>query len=435
MTNNKTTNPITLTPSDGYTRYVLALIFFVTVFNTCDRTILSVMVDEISSDLGLDDRQMGFLMGPAFALTYFLAGIPLARLADKWSRTKVVSISLFTWSLMTALGGKAQTFLQFAITRIGVGFGEAGASPANQALISEYVVPEKRARAMAMLTVGSIAGLALGTIYGGWASTNYGWRFALISVGVPGVLLALVFLLTIRDYRAQGVPKLDGNLWQQLKALYAIRPFVYLTLSACLVSIPAMGRALWELTFLRRVYEFSATEAGLWYFVTGAFPTAVGALGFGILLDRLGRKDRRWFVWLPGLASLALIPLTLTFYLYPTQPVIFGIMPEAFIWSIAASLLAAAWTPATMTLTTQLVPPHSRSVAAAVWSMLASLIGTGLGPLLVGDLSARLEPEHGAESIRYALIVLSFTPTLAALMFWQTGRAMQRSGALDIQPS
>lgn len=434
MKNKNTENLNTLPPSPAYTRYVLALIFLVTVFNTCDRTILSVMVDEISTDLGLDDRQMGFLMGPAFALTYFLAGIPLARLADKWSRTKVVSISLFTWSLMTALGGRAQTFIQFAITRIGVGFGEAGASPANQALISEYVAPERRARAMAMLTVGSIAGLALGTIYGGWASTNYGWRFALISVGIPGVLLAIVFLLTVRDYRAQGIPKLQSNLWQQLRALIAIRPFVYLTISACLVSIPAMGRALWELTFLRRVYEFSATEAGLWYFVTGAFPTAVGALLFGVLLDRLAKKDSRWLVWLPGLASLALIPLTLTFYLYPKQPLIFGVMPEAFIWSIAASLLAAAWTPATMTLATRLVPPDSRSVAAAVWSMLASLIGTGLGPLFVGDLSARLEPEHGAESIRYALIALSFTPALAALMFWQTGRAMKQHGTHGIQP-
>lgn len=412
-------------PSPAYTRYVLTLIFLVTVFNTCDRTILSVMVDEISKDLALDDRQMGFLMGLAFAATYFLAGIPLARLADKWSRPKVVSLSLFTWSLMTAFGGMAQSFIQFAITRVGVGFGEAGASPANQALISEYVAPERRARAMAMLTVGSIAGLALGTIYGGWANTNYGWRFALISVGIPGVLLAIVFLFSVRDYRPIGGNKVGGNLWLQLKELYAIKPFVYLTIAACLVSIPAMGRALWELTFLRRVYEMQASEAGVWYFITGAFPTAVGALSFGYVLDRLAAKDKRWYVWLPGLASLALVPLTLTFYLYPTEPRIFGVMPVAFIWSIAASLLAAAWTPATMTLAVQLVPANSRSVAAAVWSMLASLIGTGLGPLFVGDLSARLEPEYGAESIRYALIALSFAPILAAIMFAQTGRAMK----------
>lgn len=411
-------------PSAAYTRYVVVLIFFVMIFNTCDRTILSVMVDEISTDLSLDDRQMGFLMGLAFAITYFLAGIPLARLADRWSRPKVVSIAVFTWSLMTVLGGMAQNFVQMALTRVGVGLGEAGASPPNQAMIAEYVAPDKRARAMALLTVGSIAGLAVGTVYGGWASSIWGWRLTLVSVGVPGVLLAGLFVLTVRDYRVSNVRRSGDSLWLQLRELAEIRAFVLLTVSACLVSIPAMGRALWEPTFLRRVYEMSPSEAGVWYFITGALPTALGALFFGYILDRLAQRDQRWYVWLPTIASLALVPLSIIFYMHPTEPLLFGIMPQAFIWSIAASLLAAAWTPAVMTLSVLLVPGNSRAVAAATWSMLASLIGTGLGPLLVGDMNARLEFQYGDEAVRYSLVLLSLAPIAAAAMFFLTGRAM-----------
>ncbi|WP_187276334.1 spinster family MFS transporter [Parahaliea maris] len=404
------------------------------VFNTCDRTILSVMVDEISRDLALDDRQMGFLMGLAFAVTYFLAGIPLARLADRWSRPKVVSLALFTWSVMTALGGMAQNFIQMALTRVGVGFGEAGASPPNQAMIAEYVPPERRARAMALLTVGSIAGLALGTVYGGWASSNWGWRIALISVGLPGIFLAGLFVFTVRDYRQSDDRRVGDNLWLQMRELAAIKPFVYLTISACLVSIPAMGRALWEPTFLRRVYEMDASQAGVWYFITGALPTAIGALFFAYYIDKLAQRDKRWYAWLPGIVSVVLVPLTITFYLYPTDLSFFGIMPQAFIWSIAASLLGAAWTPATMTLAVQLVPGNSRSVAAATWSMLASLIGTGLGPLVVGDLNARLEPAYGTEAVRYSLVALSAAPLAAAAMYFLTARAMGDGKVVGKQP-
>ena len=415
-------------PSRAYVRYILVLIFLVTVFNTCDRTILSVMVDDIKIDLSLDDRQMGFVMGLAFALTYFLAGIPLARLADSWSRPKVVSMALFGWSLMTALGGLAQNYSQLVLTRLGVGLGEAGASPPNQAMIAEYVPAKHRTAAMSLLTVGAISGLAVGTVYGGWASTQWGWRIALISVGLPGTLLALLFVLTVRDYRRGGVTTSPGNLWRQLRELSRIRPFVYLILAACLISIPSMGRALWEPTFLRRIYEMSPAQAGGWYFITSALPTAVGALFFGYLVDRLARRDARWYVWLPGISSVLLAPLALGFYLYPTQPMLFGIMPQAFLLSIAASLVGAAWSPAAMSLAVQLVPGHSRSVAAATWSMIASLIGTGFGPLIVGDLNTRLTPLYGDQAVRYSLMVLSVAPVFAAVAYGLAGRAMSQDG-------
>lgn len=408
-------------PSKAYTRYVLLMIFLVAVFNTCDRTIMSVMVDDIKGDLSLSDREMGVIMGFAFALVHFLAGIPLARLADRWSRPNIISAALLTWSIMTALGGMAQNFVQLAVTRMGVGIGEAGGSPPSHALIAEYVSEDKRARAMSALTIGAIVGLGVGVIYGGWASQNYGWRFALISVGLPGSLLAILFWLTIKDRRS---PTADADSQQSLKQsllkLFGNRAFLLLTLAACMVNITSMGRGLWEPTFLRRVYEMSAAEAGAWYFFVSSIPTVIGAFTGGYLIDRMSRRDYRWYGWLPALTSLMLVPLSVIFYLYPPQNMLFGLMPTAFIYSILISFFASFWAPATMSLAQHLSPANSRALTAAAWSMVANFIGLGLGPFIVGDLNSRLEPVYGEQAVKYSLLIMSLTPLFAAWLYYKT---------------
>ena len=408
-------------PSKAYTRYVLFMIFLVAVFNTCDRTIMSIMVDDIKGDLNLTDRQMGFVMGLAFALVHFLAGIPLARLADRWSRPRIISIALFSWSIMTALGGMAQNFGQLAVTRMGVGIGEAGGSPPSHALIAEYVSEKKRARAMSILTVGAIVGLGFGVIYGGWASQSYGWRFALISVGLPGSLIAVLFWLTIKDRReTPSQIESQESLFKTLHTLFSNRAFLLLTLAACMVNVTSMGRGLWEPTFLRRVYEMSAIEAGGWYFFISSIPTVFGALTGGYLIDRLSQRDYRWYGWLPALSSLLLVPLSIVFYLYPPKNILFGFMPTAFVFSILISFFASFWAPATMSLAQDLAPKNNRAMAAAAWSMTANFIGLGLGPLIVGDLNSRLEPFYGEQSVKYSLLIMSLTPIVAALLYYKT---------------
>jgi MFS family permease len=420
-------------PSKAYTRYVLFMIFMVAVFNTCDRTIMSVMVDDIKDDLLLSDRQMGFIMGLAFAIVHFLAGIPLARLADRWSRPRIISAALLTWSAMTALGGMAQNFMQLAITRMGVGIGEAGGSPPSHALIAEYVSEDKRARAMSALTIGAIVGLGIGVIYGGWASQHHGWRFALISVGLPGSLLAILFWFTVKDRRAQTIDiQNQPSLKQSLLKLFSNRAFLLMTLAACMVNITSMGRGLWEPTFLRRVYEMSAAEAGAWYFFISSIPTVIGAFTGGYLIDYLSRRDYRWYGWLPALASLILVPLSVTFYLYPTKNMLFGLMPTAFIFSILISFFASFWAPATMSLAQQLSPANSRALAAAAWSMTANFIGLGLGPLIVGDLNSRLEPVYGEQAVKYSLLIMSLTPIFAAWFYYKTAGHLSKKQIVPI---
>lgn len=410
--------------SPRYTNYVVFLIFLVAVFNVCDRTIISVLVDDIKADIGLDDRQMGLVMGFAFSVTYLAAGIPLARLADRLSRRTVISGALVVWSLMTALTGLAQSYFQLVVARMGVGLGEAGGSPPSHSLITDYVAPERRARAMSWLSIGALVGLGGGVLYGGWASQVIGWRWALVSVGLPGVILGLLFYLTVRDppRRASELVGEDHytgkNLLAVLLQLLRTPAFVYLTLGASLISMVAVGRSLWEPTFLRRVYGMSAADAGVWYFMISALPAAVGTYLGATLIDHMARRDRRWYAWIPALASLLLAPLGITFYLYPESHVVAG-MPVAFVFSIASSVVGACWAPATMAVAQNIVPPSARAVCAASWSMIASFVGSGLGPYLVGDFNVRFAAEHGDGAIRYSLALVSLMPILAALAYWR----------------
>ena len=290
--------PVTHWPvaSPAYTGYVLFMSFMVTVFNSLDRTIVSVLVDDIRADLGLDDRQIGFILGFAFVLVHFIATVPFARLADRWSRPRVMAIGLFSWSVMTALCGMAQNFLQLAVARMGVGIGEAAGGPPGQAMIAEYVAPEKRGKAMSLVTVGGLTGLALGVVYGGWAAQAMGWRFALVSAGLAGVVFALLFWLTVADRRshASGSHQ-DQQLLSTLKQLSSDRVYVLLVLGACAVCTGSYGRVLWEPTFLRRVFDMSAAEAGAWYFFISPAPSALGAVLSGMIIDRLSHRDPRWY--------------------------------------------------------------------------------------------------------------------------------------------
>src|SRR5262245_34258086 len=185
--------------STGYVRYALGLIFAVALINVCDRTIMSVLVVDIRKDLGLSDRDMGWLLGPAFATVHLLAGLPLARLADRASRRAIISLGLLAWSAMTALCGMAQGFGQLLAARMGVGIGEAAGSPPSHSLISDYLPPDRRARGLAILPVGATLGIGLGMVVGGWINQVWGWRAAFLSVGLPGIALALLVWLTLRE--------------------------------------------------------------------------------------------------------------------------------------------------------------------------------------------------------------------------------------------
>ncbi len=418
-------------PGERSVRYVLFLLFLVAAFNVCDRTIVSVLAEDIRRDLALDDRQMGVVMGLSFSATYLFAGIPVAYLADRYSRIWTVSIALLVWSGMTAVTGMAQNFWQIVAARMGVGIGEAGGSPASHSLVIDYVPPERRARAMSIISVGSLVGLGGGILYGGWASELIGWRWTLVSVGVPGMLTALLFLTTVVDppRRAADTPGPDAFTGKPLRGvlleLLRMPAFVALTLGATFANVVSMGRNLWEPTFLRRVYDMGAAEAGFVYLFITAVPGILGTFACGALTDRLARRDRRWYGWFPAATCFLLVPLSLGFYFSSPEMLVLGI-PIGFVFSFAASMLAPGWSPAVMATAQGLVPPSARAVTAATWSMISNFVGLGVGPYLVGDLNVRLEGTYGDEAVRYSLAIVGVMPWLAAVSFLVLARRLGR---------
>src|SRR5262245_55990639 len=182
-----------------YPYYVLGVLFVVYIFNFIDRQILAILLQPIKEDLKISDTALGFLTGFAFAVFYTFAGLPLARLADRWVRRSLIAISIALWSVMTATSGLARGFSDLALARIGVGIGEAGATPPAHSLLSDYFPPEKRATALALYASGVPVGVGLGFWLGGWINDTYGWRMAFFVIGLPGVVMALIVRLTVRE--------------------------------------------------------------------------------------------------------------------------------------------------------------------------------------------------------------------------------------------
>ena len=190
-------------PSQAQARWTLGVLFVVYAVNFVDRNILAVLLQPIKEELGVSDTAMGFLTGFAFAVFYTFAGIPIARIADRGSRRTVMAVGIAFWSVMTAASGLARSFTQLAIARIGVGIGEASATPAAHSLISDYFPPERRTRAIAIYNMGASAGVLFGLLLGGWLQQAFGWRVAFAVVGLPGLAIALLVRLTVAEVKEE----------------------------------------------------------------------------------------------------------------------------------------------------------------------------------------------------------------------------------------
>lgn len=427
--------------SPVYVRYVLVLLFLVAIFNVCDRTIVGLLVEEIKRDVGLDDREVGLLMGAAYTVVHFGSAVPFGRIADRHSRKTVISLGLLVWSAMTVSAGLAQTSWQLILSRMGVGLGEAAGAAPSQSLIADYVPPGRRANSLAVVTVGGTVGLGLGMLLGGWANELWGWRSAFLIAGVPGIALAILFYLTVdeppRGHAEQRVdPGHVVSLAGVLATLGRLPAYCYLVIGGSFAGIATYGRSMWEPTFLRRVYGMEPGDVGTVYFLIYAVPMALGSLGGGWLGDRLARRDVRWHMWISALANGLALPFGLGFMLLP-ESLRAGPIPVAFVSGAVSSFLMGIWVPQSMAMSVALSPLRMRTVAAAVWSALYSLVGLGLGPYLVGELSLRFEPGVGSAGIRYAIACVITSLAVAAFFQWLTGRRLlvdlERTRAMEAE--
>lgn len=415
--------------SAWYLRYVLVLAFLVMVVSMMDRYVVSILVEQIKADLQLTDTQLGWLVGPAFVVVHVLFQLPLARLADYTNRRNMIALAMTLWSLCTMAAGLAKNFPVLLMTRMGVGITEAGCSPPMASLLSDYFDAERRGRAMSIFTLGGVAGIGVGMLLGGIVGQQYGWRTAMIIAGVPGVLLALLFFLTVREPPRGGTgaggPESRPPMKEVLRTLFSKPSFIWLIVGASFLNVVALGRGVWEPAFLMRVYEMEQATAGITYFLIGPIPAMAGAVAGGLLADYLRRRDLRWSMWLPAAAMLVTFPLSAAFLLWPVSHTLLG-LPVGFLFSVLGSVAAGMASPATIATGQNLSPPAMRAMTHALWTIASNLVGMGLGPLLVGVLSDRMTPDYGDEAIRYALVIVSAMAVLAALAFYRGARTVSQ---------
>ncbi|MEO1038205.1 MAG: MFS transporter [Pseudomonadota bacterium] len=447
--------------SGGYRAWVLAMLFVVYAFNFLDRQIISILAIPIQAELGLSDRQLGLLGGIAFAALYSTLGVPIAWLADRTNRTWIITIALTVWSGFTALCGLAQNFMQLFLARVGVGVGEAGGVAPSYSLIADYFPPEKRARALAIYSLGIPIGSAFGVvagaqIAGGAMGEDLDWRAAFIIVGVAGVLIAPLFKLTVREPKRGGLdpvkpkkPAADAgpvpaegaaaeavaaggepakapdqadekaSFWAVLSLLSKKPSFWFLVLGASCSSMMGYGVFFWLPSFFARSFDLGIIDTGWLFGSVLFFGGTLGILFGGILGDRLGAAKKSAYAIIPAIAFFLTFPMYVAGVLSPT-PVI------AVILFLIPTGLGLAWLGPTLSAFQHLAPPNMRAMASAIFLLVNNLLGIGVGVYVLGEMSTLLTPTFGDEALRYSIMIGASLYVVAGIFFLIASRTIER---------
>ncbi len=400
-------------PSRSYANFALAMLFVIYVVNFIDRSILGILLESIKKEFQPSDTALGVLSGLAFAVVYSTLGLPIARWADRGSRKTIISLSLFAWSGMTALCGMATTFGQLVAARIGVGIGEAGCSPPAHSMISDLFPPERRGRAFGIYALGIPVGASIGVLIGGWVKELYDWRTAFMVVGLPGVVLALLVQLLLREPvrgASEGIVERQAapSVGEVARHMWRLKAFRHLALAGALHALVGYGVGAFQAAFFERTHGLSTGEVASWLagigLLAGSFGTYIGGWG----ADRLAPRDVRWYVWMPGLALLIALPFSAGVYFLPGKY-------QVFACAVPPTILGAMYLGPTFAMTQALAPLRMRAVASAVLLFVMNLIGMGIGPVLVGLASdAFTTAGFGGDALRWALF------SVAAVNLWAT---------------
>jgi len=416
--------------SPRYRAYVLGVLLLGYIVNVMDRSVLSVLLQSIKHEFDASDAQLGLLGGIAFALFYATLGIPIATWADRSSRRNVLALAIALWSAMTALCGTAVNFSTLLLARIGTAVGEAGGSPPSHSLISDYFPLGKRATALSIYALGVPIGGMMGNFFGGWGNELFGWRDTFILIGLPGILVALLVRFTVAEPPrglSDNVSRIAATgsappLLEVLRFLWSRKSFRHLTLAAALHSFVWYGGSLWNAAFFIRSQGMTSGQAGSWLAGLMAFG-AIGTLLGGYFADRLSARtnDRRWYMWVPGCATLIMVPFQFVSYLAPELSLA---IPSFCVMYV----LAAMFFGPSFAMTQALATVRMRAIAASILLFVQTLIGLGLGPWFVGLISDYLTPVHGeADSLAYGLVGVGLVNIWAALHYFWAARSLREN--------
>jgi predicted MFS family arabinose efflux permease len=410
-----------------YAWYVVGLLTVVSIFSYMDRMALAALAPAIKQELNLSDAQLGLLTGFAFSLFYAVCGIPIARWADRGVRRDIIGLALTTWSVMTALSGAAQSFWHLFAARVGIGAGEAGCLPPAQSIICDYVPPQRRASVFSIHNVGNYAGMMLGLVLAGWLGEVIGWRWTFLALGLPGIALAVIVRMTLRepvrgsfDF-VQGQKPLQPSFGATLATLRRCKTYRLLLSFYVLNGFVQYGLIQWWPSFYSRVFELSMSSIGLYLGLAIGGGAGIGSLLGGLIAHKVTLRDVRLPLLVGAIATLLAVPTALgSLAVSSAAGSIALVSLTALLWSVSNGPVIAT--------AASVIAPSMRATSSSVIIFATSMLGFGLGPFCVGVLSDLLLPRFGSEALRYAFIVpISLLPAMAWVLY-----AASRSCADDL---
>jgi len=389
------------------------MLTLVYTFNFVDRQVIVILQEQIRADLGLMDWQLGLLSGFVFAVFYSVLGLPIAHWSERVGRKRVVAFALAFWSAMTALSGAAQNFIHLLLLRIGVGIGEAGGSPPSHSIISDIFPRRRRALALSIFSMGVYIGYLFAYGFGGWVAESLGWRMTFIVVGLPGVLVAVIVALTIKEPPRGLADRVESGIdlaqtktadesrpsfRETWKLLWSRKSFRHIALAASLQSLAGYGAGNFIPSFIIRAHDMTIGDVGWRLALIMGIGGVIGVVSSGWIADRMAHRGERWYVLTPAIALMMTVPLTVLTFMADSSG-------EMFFFYAPYFVLGAMWLGPSLAVTHSMVGLRQRAVASAALFFILNLIGLGLGPLVVGSLSDLLRPTLGdADGLRYAII-------------------------------
>lgn len=401
----------------GYRYAVLTMLLLVYVISYADRQIIGILSVPIKAELELTDSQLGLMGGFAFAIFYTGLGIPIARLADRFNRAWIIGTALAIWSVFTGLCGLAASFLTLFLFRVGVGIGEAGGVAPSYALLSDYFPVRERGRVLGIYSLGVPVGSAAGLFMGGYIGAHYGWRAAFLFLCILGLLLVPIFLLIVREtprgaYDAAPTPVAQPSFRETLAHLGSQPIFWIASVATGFGSMMSYGLGFWLPSYLSRSVHLDLAQTSQLLALTTLIGGSISMVGSGWLADRLNSRSLRSYALIPCWASaITLILLMATLQLTN--------VPVAMALLLATQIFSQAYAPPSIALVQSLAPAPMRATASAIFLLILNVMGAGIGPFLFGAVSDYFVATHGADSLRLAIMLCSFSCySIAALLFY-----------------
>lgn len=403
--------------------YLLIVLTALSAFNFLDQQLMSILLEPVRHEFGLTDVQLGLLSGIAFAALYTVLSVPAGIWAVRHGRRNLIALAALLWGAMTMACGLAQSFTQLLIARLGVGIGEAGGLPPSQAWVSDLYKPGERATALAALAAGVNIGAFLSFLVGGYIGHRYGWRTAFTLAGVPPLLLAVLLRFTLRETPrpVAAAPVRDGGslalIGATLRQMWRDPALRQILIAAILAMAVGYGAIAWLPSYLVRSQHFNIAQAGAYLAVSIGIGGAVGSWLGGLISDRLRDYDLRWSLWFVALVFVVARPFAMAFYWTNNTALALAL------FVLPAAVGAIHIGPAVAVLHERIDAPL-RPLASALFMMILTLIGLGLGPLAVGSMSQIVFARYGEDSLRYALLVWQCVGFWAAAHFYFAGKLL-----------